>query len=257
MSALNGKRIVVTRSREQSQALCQQFEALGATAVSFPVIQFEPIPQTLDDLKQYDWILFTSVNAVRFFLAHRKPLSFNNQTTTSVGAVGSATLQVLEAANIQVDFVPTTFTGDALASGLGNINKKRILLPRAKIGRPEIAQRLRDQGALVDDIPLYDTVTAVPTPTEWQNLGAGFDAITFTSPSSVRNFLKIIQSKPQIFLDLGKLKNKTVACIGPSTKVEAQKFGLPVQIMPEHYTIEGLVEAVKEHFKENVLQLGN
>ncbi|MEM7335186.1 MAG: uroporphyrinogen-III synthase [Chloroflexota bacterium] len=250
MTTLTGKRIVVTRSREQAPALCHQFEELGATAVSFPVIQFVPIPQTLKPLELYDWILFTSINAVKFFqltVGNRQKVSIN---ATSVGAVGSATLKALENANISVDFVPDTFTGSALANGLGDINGKRILLPRAKIGRPEIVKMLLEQGALVDDVPLYDTITAVPSTEEWQNLNAGFDAITFTSPSSVRNFIKITKPKADALLNPVSLMQKIVSCIGPSTKAEAQKFDLSVQVMPSKYTIEGLVTAVATYFKE-------
>lgn len=257
MSHLRGKRIVVTRSQEQTAVLCQKFEALGATAVSFPTIQFVPyqsdkLSQALATLPSYDWIVFTSSNGVRFFLKDLSADQLAQLQQSQVAAVGSATLKALTSAEIPVAFVPDTFTGEALATGLGDVRNQRILLPRAKVGRPEIVQLLRDAGAEVLDVPLYETVTAVPPPSAWQQLTEGIDVITFTSPSSVRNFFKIINNnRPQGFLKpLGSKSKTLIACIGPSTKAEAEQNGLTVQIMPDEYTIDGLVEAVASFFSE-------
>jgi uroporphyrinogen-III synthase len=143
--------------------------------------------------------------------------------------------------NIPVNFVPEQFTGEQLVLGLGDVAGKRILLPRARIGRPEIVEMLRQRGALVAEFALYNTVTAVPTPAALAELEKGVDVLTFTSPSSVRNFLKIVETRPQGFLKpLGSL----VAVIGPATAAEAEKIGLTVDVMPDEYTIEGLVTAV-------------
>jgi uroporphyrinogen-III synthase len=127
---------------------------------------------------------------------------------------------------------------------LGDLTGKRVVLPRAKIGRPRIAELLREQGAEVDDIALYNTITAVPTPESLADLQQGFDVLTFTSPSSVRNFLKIAPDTNF---------NCTIACIGPITRDEAQESGLSVHIMPEQYTIDGMVDAIIDYFKETTL----
>lgn len=250
MQPLRGKRIVVTRSEEQAPALAERFGALGATPVCFPVIQFQPVytdaaDRAMVQLDAYDWILFTSVNGVRFFI-ERAPEHWRPASTTKIGAVGSATLLELELNKMTTDFVPEAFTGESLAVGLGNVHGKRILLPRASIGRPEIIEALRENGATVDDVGLYETVTAVPTPNALAQLAKPLDAVTFTSPSSVRNFFKIFDGgKPTGFGE-----KTAVVCIGPSTAEEAKQFGLTVHAVPDAYTIDGLVEAVVEWFEK-------
>jgi uroporphyrinogen III methyltransferase/synthase len=258
---LTGKRIVVTRSPDQAGELCARLESLGATCIRFPVIDFVPLPAPeLDDalaqLHQYTWLLFTSANAVRFFFERLEigdwRFVFNLQSPIShlpsVAAVGSATQQLLAEKGVQVDFVPDEFTGEQLALGLGDVAGQRILLPRATMGRPEIVTLLRERGALVDDIALYETVTAVPTPTALAELEKGADVLTFTSPSSVRNFCEILETRPVRFPK--PVRSALVAVIGPSTAAEAEQRGLPVDIMPDEYTIEGLVTAVVDFFVE-------
>lgn len=247
-------RILLTRSREQIESLSEKVEALGYTAVPFPVITFERLhtPQ-LDDalaqLDQFDWLLFTSGNAVRFFqeaAAEGWQARYNGR----VGAVGSATVKALEKYCVRVDFVPDEFTGEELATGLGDIAKKRILLPRAKLGRPDITKRLEEQDAFVDDVPLYDTVTAVPNEDEWQQLCMPLHVIIFTSPSSVRNLHKIMESRPEhVPNPLEQQPSPLIACIGPSTQEEAEAFGLTVQVVPDSYTIDDLVTAVDQALK--------
>ncbi len=245
------KRIVVTRSPDQAEELCARLEALGAQCIRFPVIDFVPLPApeldvALTRLNQYTWLIFTSANAVRFFWqrleTNRLPITDHR---LPIAAVGSATQQLLAEKGVQVDFVPEEFTGEQLALGLGNVAGRRILLPRARIGRPEIVNLLRERGALVDDIALYETVTAVPTPDVLAELEKGANVLTFTSPSSVRNFLEILGTRPDRFRK--PVRSALVAVIGPSTAAEAEKSGLRVDIMPQEYTIEGLVTAVVEH----------
>lgn len=258
------KCILVTRSPEQADAFCAQLEALGAIPIRFPVIQFDPLPAPeLDDalaqLDAYDWLIFTSGNAVRFFLERiadsNQNSVFSDQLRIThhalrIAAVGSATQKLLAENNIPVDFVPEKFTGEQLVLGLGDVSGQRVLLPRAKIGRPEIVAMLRERGAVVDDIALYDTVTAVPTQSALDGLNKGIDVITFTSPSSVRNFLKILDERPSRFQK--PRRSVQIAVIGPSTAAEAEKFGLTVDIMPNEYTIDGLIDAIVTHLDEKI-----
>lgn len=279
---LSGKRIVVTRSPEQAPDLAERLAALGAEPVVFPVIQFEPLPapeldEALAQIEQFDWLVFTSVNAANFFFEkldeqrlkikdlqstyNLQSLIFRHQdeffNLPQIAAVGSATAVSLAEKGVPVDFMPEEFTGEKLALGLGDLTGKRVLLPRAKIGRPEIVALLREQGAEVVDVALYDTVTAVPTPESLVDLQQGFDVLTFTSPSSVRNFMKIIAGlNPKGFQNLWGLA-AAIACIGPITRDEAQKFGLTVHIMPEEYTTDGLIEAIVDHFKNKDERLKN
>jgi uroporphyrinogen-III synthase len=266
---LAGKRIVVTRSPELAEMMGQKLAALGAIPICLPVINFVPLPtpeldRALIRLSRYDWLIFTSANAVRFFfdrldavgsLANNYQLPFTNSRLRTA-AVGQATARLLAEKEIVVDFVPEEFTGQQLVLGLGSVAGQRILLPRARIGRPEIPNLLREQGAAVDEFALYDTVTADPDSHALAELEKGVDVITFTSPSSVRNFLKIVGRNGNADdADLGRFSRiffgSLIACIGPSTAEETAEQGLTVDIVPEEYTIDGLIAAVAAYFEDN------
>lgn len=237
---LAGKRIVVTRSQKQAERFGRKLAALGAQPILFPVITFEPLPtkplHTAIAQQNFDWLIFTSVNGVRFFEAAQTPLP----TNVKIAAVGGATVTALQANGWVVDFRPKQFTGEQLAHGLGDVYGKSILLPRAEQGRPEIVAHLRQQGAVVIDIPLYRTIGRTATAAELASLASCYDLITFTSPSSVRNFLRIAQTVHGL-----------VACIGPTTAAEAQKYGLNVAIIPQQYTIDSLITAIIAYYSAN------
>ncbi|MEM7117480.1 MAG: uroporphyrinogen-III synthase [Chloroflexota bacterium] len=238
---MKGKRIVVTRSREQAAAFCAKLAECGAEPIAFPVIAFVPLKADLEALAQkgaYDWLLFTSVNAVNYYVAQQVEIR-----AAKIGAVGSATAVRLAELGRTPDFMPQQFTGEQLALGLGDVTEQRILLPRAKGGRPEIVNLLRQRGAQVDDVALYDTVQATPAATAWADLAQGADVVTFTSPSSVRNFVDLLAKAPAGFV--WEWKKMAVACIGPSTQAEAEKFGLTVDIVPQQYRIDDLIEAIE------------
>lgn len=257
-SSIINKRILITRSQEQAASFGDKLARLGAEPVVFPVIQFvalppQPLDSALAQLDQYDWTVFTSVNAVEFFLRRVDELDLT-LNMSQVATVGSATAVALHSRHIAIDFMPDEFTGEALAAGLGDLTGQKVLLPRAKIGRPQIVELLRQQGAEVNDVALYDTVTAVPTPDALAQLQQGFDVITFTSPSSVRNFLKILDTlRPQRFpKPLRSLFDEAVvACIGPVTADEAEKNGLDVAIIPSEYTIDGLIQAIADYYRRS------
>lgn len=246
---LAGKRVVITRNREQGQETMRQLQTLGATPLLFPTIQFVPLTspeleQALRNLSRYDWVLFSSTNAVRFFFRHLENLG-TPVALPRVAATGAMTAQILAARGVRVDFVPPEFTGEALAAGLGKMREQRILLPRSRLGRAEMVTTLRQGGAHVDDIPLYDTLSAQPSPQALAALTRGFDAILFASPSSVRNFLQITTPTPAIH---SHLRQAVIACIGPVTGRACAEAGLPVHVMPKRYTFPDLLQALAAHF---------
>lgn len=249
---LAGKRIVVTRNQQQAERMCQQLAALGADPIRLPVLAFTPLPVPPLDVAAYDWLLFTSANGVRFFAERLHDSSWateplrrffsgdNEPNFPRVGAVGEVTAHLLKRRGIEVAFIPEVFTGEQLALGLGDVRGKRVLLPRSQSGRPEILSLLRQQGAWVDDVALYETITAVPPAESLAELAKGVDVITFVSPSSVENFLALAQP------DAAAL----IACIGPATATTAQEHGLTVAIMPEVHTVAALVTAVADYFHQ-------
>ncbi|HVS66213.1 MAG TPA: uroporphyrinogen-III synthase [Thermoanaerobaculia bacterium] len=252
---LAGRRIVVTRSEAQARVLCRRLEELGAEPVPFPVIRFEPIeppelPEIVAELGRLDWLVLTSVNAVeRFFalLEQTRPGAVADLASGSaaVAVVGDATARALEQHGIAPRAVPEEFRGEALVECLGELTGRRVLLPRSRIGRPEIARALRERGALVREIAIYDTVRAQPGPEALAELRRGIDAVTFTSPSSVRSFLAILEDAG---LDRGIVADSAIACIGPVTAQEARSLGLSPEVVPEDYTVPGLVAALEAWF---------
>lgn len=253
--SLTGKRVVITRTSEQADTLAEQLRQLGAMPVMFPTIQLQPIRiETLTavfpHLSTYHWLLFTSSNAVEFFFRAYPPAgseSAEDYHLPPIAVSGRKTADKLLTYHLQPAFIPNEFVGEALVAGLGDLSGKKVLFPRAKIGRSHIVELLRQQGATVDEIPLYNTVTAVPTPKAIAEIVNGFDAITFTSPSGVRSFLEIWQTTR---LDTTLLSHAVIACIGPITAEQTTALGLPVHVMPTQYTTEALVAALATYFSE-------
>jgi uroporphyrinogen-III synthase len=244
-------RVVVTRRAEQAALFGDKLRAAGFRPVSFPTIQLQSVSApALDDalaqIERFDWLLFSSANAVHFFFRRLDELNVSPRLPRTA-VVGSATARKLAEYHIQPDFMPDTFTGEAMAAGLGNLNGQNILLPRTRLGRPEIVVRLRSQGAHVTDVALYDTVTAVPDPTALEELALGYEAITFASPSSVHGFVEISGDKP--------ISSAVVACIGPVTAEAAVECGLPVTLVADEYTLDGIVQALIRYFGKEPVKI--
>jgi len=247
---LLGLKILITRPRDQAHALSEKLQALGAVTIELPTIQivapqsYTQLDSAIHNIKYYDWIVFTSVHGVQFF---NDRLTTSNTTLAKdnyvkVAAVGPATATALKNAGREPDFVPQQYLTENTATGLGDLHGKRILLPRADIASKRLPQILREHGASVDEVVAYRTVMPGDlTREELESiLMKGFDVITFTSPSTVRNLALLIGSE-----ELERyLKNCKVACIGPVTSDAAKEFGIHVDIVAKNHTIDSLVEAI-------------
>lgn len=250
LSPLTGKRILVTRPREQAAELCSKLAALGAEPILFPTIQIAPIDDytALDNairsLEQYHWIIFTSVNGVAAFwerLTRTRTGSAPALGVLKVAAIGPATAQALAQRGAQAHFIPEEYVAERILAGLGDVKRRWILLPRADIAREALAVELADRGAVVHEIAAYRTLPAAD-PRGLAELQRGVDAITFTSSSTVRNFVELTKNY--------SLPKSVVACIGPITAQTARDLGLPVDVMASRdaYTMDGLVAAITAHF---------
>ena len=245
---LFGKRILVTRAREQASEFVKMLRDLGAEPIEFPSIRIAPLDDytALDQAlsRAYDWIIFTSVNGVaatwdRIENLGRDARVFAN---TKICAIGPTTAQALAAYGLRADFVPSEYVAESIVAGIGDVNGKRILLPRADIAREKIAHDLRARGAIVDDLAAYRTLTTDANDPNAQHIrdlliAGEIDAITFTSSSTVRGFVNALQSK------IENLKFKTI-CIGPITAQTAHDLGLCVDVIAQEYTLEGLTKAL-------------
>ena len=272
-ASLTGKRILITRPRAQAAALCDKLAALGAEPIPFPTIEIAPLEDyaALDNaiglLSQYHWIIFTSVNGVVAFWNRLDLAGHNDLSDLRVAAIGPVTAQALAKHGVQAHFIPEEYVAEAIVEGIGDVNGQWILLPRADIAREVLAVELGRRGAMVHEIAAYRTLPAAPDPHGLTELRRGVDAITFTSSSTVRNFVMLI-SGGQKYIDAANIRRMgrdgvpmpslgraAIACIGPITAQTAREVGLPVDGVAKEYTMEGLVAALAEYFSHPELQL--
>lgn len=253
---LAGKRIVVTRAPEKAGELIERLSALGAEVIAFPLLEFLPVEDTgsLDDairiLAQFDWLIFTSQNAVTFFTRRCKDLGVSLKRIsdrTKVAAVGPVTANAAEMAGFTVHFVSAEAHGAGLASGLRlEMKGKRVLLPRSDRARPDLPAALRGAGADVLEVIAYRTAAPVQTQaaTLERILRGEVDVITCASPSAFERLGELIGMEA-----LQRLVAKvTLAAIGPVTADAIRRAGLSVAIESEQPTSAGFVAAIVKYY---------
>ena len=251
---LFGKGVVITRPVEQSQDFYDLLSARGARVIRFPTIKIEPplywsnLDRAIDNLVMYSWIIFTSANGVRFFLKRlqEKGRDLRDLKNIRISSIGPATAALLKKKGIKVEMVPNEYISEGVVKSFSemDIKGKKILLPRAEIARDILPEELAKMGAEVDAVTAYRTVQSGVDKSELQHhFDKGqVDVITFTSPSTVVNFVHIMGRE-------FKLPEKVkIACIGPVTAAAARKSGFRIDIMQNEYTIPGLVSAIEAYF---------
>ncbi len=256
---LLGKRIVVTRSRDQASDLVKALSDLGAECLEVPTIRIAPpddwgpLDRAVAELSAADWIVFTSVNGVeRFF----ERLFRSGKDSRALGhlrtaAIGPATAARLKSFGVSSDMVPENFRAEAIVDAFRrqDLRGQTILLPRAQEARLILPEELAAMGALVREVPAYKTEQAT---TDARDLlerleQKTLDLITFTSSSTARNFKALLPAKRFAELTGGV----PAACIGPITADTARRLGFEIQVEAPVYTIPGLVEAILKHFSES------
>jgi len=250
VSGLEGRRVLVTRPRAQAASLLALLGERGAEGILLPTVEIRPVADlsaldaSIARLPEFDWIAFTSASGVAVFFDRLAAAGGNLPSSVRIAAVGPATEKAVAERGARVDLVPRSFRGEALAEEIPDVEGRRVLFPRAAIAREELAEGLRRRGALVEDPAVYDTLPADPDPGALRELERGVDAATFTSASTVRNFVLLLGDRARRLLE-GAL----VACIGPTTAAEARSLGVPVHVAPQEHTVEGLVAALGEAFE--------
>ncbi|MFQ5428080.1 MAG: uroporphyrinogen-III C-methyltransferase [Thermodesulfobacteriota bacterium] len=258
---LFGRTIVVTRAEEQAGEFTGVLEKYGAIPLGFPTIRtgpppsWKPIDRGIKRLSTYDWAIFTSVNGVRYFFERLTKLGYDLRELKGVKicAIGPRTTRAIKELNIRVDLTPKVFRAEAILKALGKrgIKGKKFILPRALVAREILPETIRELGGTIDVLPAYRTVRPRKKAAEIrEKIFAGeIDAITFTSSSTVTNFMRFFKKH-----EAKKINSLTrIACIGPITGDTAKKLGLNVDIMPESYTIPDLTEAIAEYYKKTKL----
>jgi uroporphyrinogen III methyltransferase/synthase len=246
---LFGRRVVVTRAREQASELRARLEGLGAEVIELPSIALEPVQFTVPDLRRYAWLVFTSVNGVEAFFERglaRMGLDARALGPVRVAVIGPGTADALARRGITADLRPERFVAESLLEAFPDPDPSgaRVLLARAEQARDVLPDGLRARGYEVDVLAVYRTVTVTPDAAQLEAVrGGDVDAVTFTSSSTVRNFSEIVGSLPAPDTAADRT-NPLVVSIGPVTSATARECGYRVDAEAEPHTIDGLVDAV-------------
>lgn len=247
---LKGLKVVVTRPPAQGRKFVNALEEAGATVISFPTIATRPIDNAgdVEPLDSYDWAIFTSANAVRYFAdyARDRELDLDTFRSVKICAVGTATSEALAELGLTPQLIPETFVAESLLEALleaePELEGKRILLPRGNLARDFLPTELRERGARVDELTLYETVAPQESIDKVDDLIAQRpDVVTFTSSSTAENFVGLVGDK------LDAIREHAVfASIGPQTTETAESLGLSIDIQPVQHDIPSLLRAVVE-----------
>ncbi len=252
---LLGKKVLVTRTRQQASELVKLLERKGAGCIECPTIEVKQvedlsiIDKAISQLDHFDWIIFSSPNAVKFFFLRIDQLGKDIRILgrAKIAVVGASTGKALKKHHINVDIVPEDFRAEGLLDAFSKIDlsNAKVLIPRAVVAREILPKGLSEMGAEVLVAPCYETVPPEVAPQTLELLEEeDIDVVTFTSSSTVKNFFKTI---PENIIKKIISKAK-IACIGPVTAKMAEKMGLKCDIMPKMSTIPSLVEAIEEDF---------
>ncbi len=254
---LFGKKIVITRARAQASSLVSTLSKLGAHCIEIPTIQIapprdiNPLKESIKNIKNYDWLIFTSVNGVKFFF---NTLFDMGKDVRALGhlkfaCIGPVTKERLKDFGIISDILPETYRAESVIDAFSTveIKGKKVLLPRAKKARTILPEELIKMGARLDEVIAYETLLNTQEKEELISLleNNEIDAITFTSSSTVSNFMSQIESKDAKKL----LENVVIASIGPITSDTARSLDIEPDIEAREYTIQGLVDSLLTYYE--------
>ncbi|MDD4601386.1 Siroheme synthase [bioreactor metagenome] len=256
---LFGKKVLVTRAREQASILTDQLEKLGADCLEAPAIKivppdsFDPLDQAIKNLATYHWLIFTSANGVDYFYKRLHDAGRDSRALAGikVAAIGIQTAKRLKEYGVVADIVPAEFRAEGIVEALEGLVEPgmKVLIPRARVARDILPEKLQEMGAAVDVVPAYQTIlgeTNGASIAEQLNHGE-IEIITFTSSSTVTNLLTLLGDGGAQLVARAK-----VACIGPITAATCIDNGIEPDIIAEDFTITGLVKAIANLYGEEL-----
>ena len=256
MDHLHGKRVLVSRSREQAATLSEQLRSHGASVIEIPFIEirepqsYEALDTMLKRILDYEWLILTSVNGVRALFARLEKLGLDSSALLhlNIAAIGPATAKAIEKQGLPVDVVPEEYVAESVVAALApQIEGQRVLLVRAKVARDVIPNELRAGGAKVHVVEAYETVVPESSRARLREVVGDPKqrphAITFTSSSTVRNFVELAGGPDAV---IGIIDGIKLASIGPVTSATLREAGLRVDMEAKEYTIPGLVQALSK-----------
>jgi uroporphyrinogen-III synthase len=263
---LSGVRVLVGRARHQASSLSSELRSLGAEVIEIPFIEIrkprscKPLDSALKNLSTYDWLILTSVNGVEAMWDRMKKLGIQSRALKNlqIAAIGPATKKAVEKRAIQVDLVPNEYVAESVVRSLRKrVKGKRVLLVRAKVARDVIPRDLRSAGAEVDVVEAYETVAPRSSRSSLQaalkNPRRRPHVVTFTSSSTVRNFVELLGPKRARAsrAQHAGLDGIRMASIGPVTSATLRELDLQADISAKEFTIPGLVAAIVRSFAGN------
>jgi uroporphyrinogen III methyltransferase/synthase len=254
---LFGKRVLMTRAKEQAGELAARLAGYGAEPVEAPTIKivappdWAPVDQAISEIGTYNWVIFTSVNGVSRFMTRLLARGFDSRCLAGrkVCCIGPRTAQELERFGVRADVVPAEYQAEGVLAVLNrqDLKSSRVLIPRAEVARELLPDELRTAGAHVNVVAVYRTITPDQESAGWRQelVDRRIDAVTFTSSSTVRHFVAMLGG-----MDAVKplLQSVAIAAIGPITAKTVEEYGLTVSIMPRENTIPALVDAIVHHY---------
>jgi uroporphyrinogen-III synthase len=257
-ASLAGKRILVTRAKEQAKVLSEYIIEAGGTPVEVPLLSFQRVSdeqkleEAISSIKTFSWLIFTSANGVHFFMERFLQQYGNLQRSNlpRIAVVGTKTAKALTRFDLEAELLPDQFIAERLADTLKEDIKdgEHVLIARGNLARPVLTKELQEHGIKVNDIIVYQTVLPETAHVVLKEITSDsenqIDVATFTSSSTVRHYVKLLNE-----LGMTDQCSKTaIACIGPVTAKTARELGLAVDIIPEAYTVEGLVHAICTYY---------
>lgn len=241
-------RILITRPRAQASSFGEALQSAGFEPFYFPVIEIRPIENNvtlelaLKKLNCYEWVVFTSANAVDVVFDEYSVFFLKENSGVKLAAIGPKTAEALRKYGFEPDFIPKEYVAEAILPGLGNLQGKWVLLPRAEIARQALPKAIANAGGIAHEIIVYQTLPAQVDENGLSALKSGVDVITFTSASTVQNFVAMMRQNK---LDPLNLPNNPIfACIGPITEQAAREEGLFNLVVAKEYTTEGLIQEI-------------
>jgi uroporphyrinogen-III synthase len=249
--------VLVGRARHQAGALSAELRQLGAGVLEIPFIEirkprsFRPLDTALKNLASYDWLILTSVNGVEAMWKRFGKLRITKQSLAhlEIAAIGPATRKAIEKRGARVDVVPEEYVAESVVKSLRRrVEGKRVLLVRAKVARDVIPSELRKAGANVDVVEAYETIVPKSSRTRLRvalkDPRKRPDVVTFTSSSTVKNFVTLLGASSVKSRRPAHLRGVTLASIGPVTSATLRDLGLGVDVEAKQFTIPGLVQAI-------------
>ena len=261
-SVLAGKRIVITRSAAQSEAMARELSARGAVPVVLPLISFadpedfEPLDAAIKGIVQFDWMILTSAQAVRALVKRGGELKRNligSKSKLRIASVGPVTAEAARRAGLPVEYVAETHNGVGLAEELGDqLQGAKVFLPRSDRANPDLPFTLKRHGAHVAEVIAYRTLRATGEDQKKlrETAEGAADAVLFFSPSAVQYFAELFGGE-----QLRSLQDKlAITAVGPVTANTLREAGASRLVLSADTTTAAVVEALEEHFADTVKQ---